>query len=292
MLRPTQSEFDRLVYILASVCHIKDHAAHSPSTCNDVEKKHIGLLNYIALLLVTKSRGDVAAVTMEIKTSAINFYYAKNLPCDPSAKVYIERILSVLRENELNTIPRSVLMIVMVECVDKVRNRICKCQKALEESEKLGISSLDLLSGSTYDTLLKPWAGLKDSEVLRSFFYELRSFDTSILTMRSQPVTSMQISQKARVIGTVTLRLLTRTTALLIQSYIGAGKALIQYPNLHRQIQKLGDYVAAVMKIKYLLERPEYYKLVSNIRVIEVSVLISSLYITIAPQRGLKSANY
>ena len=67
---------------------------------------------------------------------------------------------------------------------------------------------------------------------------------------------------------------------------------MIQYPNLHRRIQKLGDHVAAVMEIKYLLERPEYYKLVSNIRVIEVSILISSLYISTAPQRGLQFANY
>ena len=65
MLRPTESEFDRQVYMLASVCHIKDHAAHSAPICNDVEKKHLGLLNYIALLLVTKARGDVAAVTMK-----------------------------------------------------------------------------------------------------------------------------------------------------------------------------------------------------------------------------------
>lgn len=121
---------------------------------------------------------------MEITTSAIKFYYPKDQPCDPSTQVYVDRILAVLRENVHNAVPRSVLMVVMVECVDKVRNRIRKCQKALEESEKLVISSLDTLSGSIYANTLDPWVGQNVSENLRSFFYELRSFDTSILGQR------------------------------------------------------------------------------------------------------------
>lgn len=48
-----------------------------PPKCNAVEKKNLGLLNHIALLLVAKTRGDIAAVTMEISSWAINFYYAK-----------------------------------------------------------------------------------------------------------------------------------------------------------------------------------------------------------------------
>lgn len=217
MLRPTDSGFDRQIYILASVCHIKDHAAHPPPKRNLLEKKHFELLNYIALLLVKKPRGDVAAVTMEISTSAINFYYAKNRPCDPLTQVYIDRILTILQKNVLSAIPKSVLMVVMVECVYKVRNRIMKCQKALEDFERLGISALKSLSGNVYADTLKSWAGKKDFEILRSFFSELQSFDTSISIMRSQPVTSMLMSQKACVIGTFTIRLFTRITAFLIQ---------------------------------------------------------------------------
>lgn len=74
MLRPTDSDFNRQIYILASVCHIKDHAAHPPPKCDLFEEKQIELLNYITLLLVKKPRGNVVAVTMEISTSAINFY--------------------------------------------------------------------------------------------------------------------------------------------------------------------------------------------------------------------------
>ena len=218
MLRPTDVDFNRQIYILASVHHIKDHAAHPSPKCNDVEQKHLTLLNYIALLLVTKPRGDVAAITMEISTSAIDFYYAKNRPCDRSTQIYVDRVLTILRKDKLDDIPKSLMMVVMVECVDKVRNRIWKCQKGLEDCEELGTSSLDLLSGNILANTLHTWAGLNDSEILQSFFKELRSFVTSILSMRSQPRSSILMSQKACVIGTITLHLLTSITAFLIQS--------------------------------------------------------------------------
>ncbi len=216
MLQPTESDFNRRIYILASVHHIMDHAAHLPPKCDLVEKKHLELLNYLALLLVTKPHGDVAAVTMEISTSAINFYYAKNRPCESLTQLYVDKILEALRENVLSAIPKSVLMIVMVECVHKVRNRIKKCQQALEESERLGISTLKSLSGNRYANTLKPWAGQNDSEILRSFFNELQSFDTSISIMRLQPVTSMLMSQKACVIGTIIITFFIHITAFLM----------------------------------------------------------------------------
>lgn len=145
MLQPTESDLDRQIYILASAHHIMNHAAHLPPKCSLVEKKYLELFNYIALLLVTKSHGDVAAVTMEISTSAIHFYYARNRPCEPSTQLYVDKILTALRENVICAIPKSLLMIVMVECVNKVGNRIKKCQKALEESKKVGISALESL---------------------------------------------------------------------------------------------------------------------------------------------------
>ena len=196
--------------------NIMDHAARLPPKFNFVEKKHLELLNYIALLLVTKPRGDVAAVTMRISSSAINFYYAKNRPCEPSTQLYVHKILTILRENVVSAIPKSVLMIVMVECVQKVKNRIQKCQKALEEFGSIGISALESLSGNLYADKLKPWAGQDDSEILRGFFNELRSFDTSISIMKSQPLTSMLISQKACLIGTIIITLVIRIPAFLM----------------------------------------------------------------------------
>ena len=75
----------------------------------------------------------------------------------------MDRVLKVLREDKIDDIPESLMMIVMVECVEKVRNRIWKCQKGLEDCEELGTSSLDLLSGNNLANTLDIWAGLNDS---------------------------------------------------------------------------------------------------------------------------------
>lgn len=216
MLQTTESDFNRQIYILASVHPIMYHAAYLPPKRDLIEKKYPELLNYIALLLVTKPRGD-AAVTTEIGTSAIHFYYAKNRPCEPSTQSYVDKILNTLRENVISAIPKSLLMIVMVDCVHKVRNRIMKSQKALEDSEKVGISALiKSLSGNRLAGTLKSWAGQNDSEILRSFFNELQSFDTSISIMRSQPYTSMLMSQKAFVIGTIIITIFIHISVFLM----------------------------------------------------------------------------
>lgn len=94
-----------------------------------MEQKHLRLSDYIALLLVTKSRGDVAAVTMEHTATSLNFYFAKNRPCDFSTFSFVDRILMVLKEQPLWSMPKSVLMIVMVECVEKVSAGIRKAKR-------------------------------------------------------------------------------------------------------------------------------------------------------------------
>ena len=80
---------------------------------------------------MTKSRGDVAAVTMEHTAISINFYFAKNRPCDSSTLSFVDRILTVLKEQPLLFMHKSMLMIVIVECVEKVSARSRKCQKAI-----------------------------------------------------------------------------------------------------------------------------------------------------------------
>ncbi len=133
MSSPTLDDFNRQLYILASIHHIKDHVPFRPSRGDKNEQKHLELLDYIALLLVTKSSGDVAAVGMEIGPSAIDFYYAKNGPCEPSLRVYVDKIASILRVNEPSDVPKLIMMIVMVQCADRFKARVKQCQKALED---------------------------------------------------------------------------------------------------------------------------------------------------------------
>ena len=216
MLPPTESEFNRQIYILASVCHIKEHASRPPPQCNGVEQKHLRLLDYTALLLVTKSRGDVAAVTIEHTATSLTFYFAKNRPCDFSTLSFVDRILMVLKKQPLWSMPKSVLMIVMVECVEKVSARIRKTQKAIKEVGE--INTAQLLPSIDHSKILESWEGLDNSQIISSFLIELKTFNTAIPIMRLNPETSMLFCVKANLIGTITLYPFVGITAFLIQS--------------------------------------------------------------------------
>ncbi len=113
---------------------------------------------------MTNSSGDVAAVGVEISPSAIDF-----------------------------TIPRLMLMSVMVECGDNFRSRVKKCQTALEDYGGIRIASLGSLNAGR----LSERTGQDDSQVLQSVCNELRSFNASIVVLRSQP--ARLISQKAQI---------------------------------------------------------------------------------------------
>ncbi len=208
MSSPTLDDFNRQIYILASIYHVKDHVPSRPSKGDKNEQKHLELLDYIALLPVTKSSGDVAAVGMEIGPSAIDFYYAKNGPCEPSVRVYVDEIASIIRVNEPSDVPGLMLMIVMVQCADKLRARIKRCQKALEDCGEIRCAS----PGNIYAGRLDERCGQDDSKILHSFCGELRLFDTSIAVLRSQPESSIRISHHACLLGTMALRILTRIT--------------------------------------------------------------------------------
>lgn len=216
MLPPTESEFNRQIYILASVCHIKEHASRPLPQCDSVEQKHLRLLDYIALLLVTKSRGDVAAVTMEHTATSLNFYFAKNRPCDFSTLYFVDKILKVLKEQPLQFIPRSMSMIIMVECVEKVSARIRKSQKAKKEAGEINIAQSS--PSKNLSKLMVSWEGLDNLQIVSSFLIELETFNTATPIMKLNPETSIMLCLKAFLIGTITLYLFIGITSFLIQS--------------------------------------------------------------------------
>ncbi len=96
-------------------------------------------MDYIALLLVTKSRGDVAAVRMELTATSLKFYFAKNRRCDSSTLCFVDGMLRIIEEQPLMGIHKSMLMMAMVGCVEKVSARIKKSQKALEQAGEINI---------------------------------------------------------------------------------------------------------------------------------------------------------
>lgn len=161
MLPPTESEFNCQIYILASVFYIKVHASRDPSKYSSVKKKHLGLLDSIALLLVTKSHGDIAAVRIELATTSLKFYFTKNRPCNSSTLSFVDRRLKVVKEHPLKFIAKSLLMMVMEGCVEKVSTKIKKSQKAIQEAGKITISSS--LSSIDPGKVVKSWEGLNNS---------------------------------------------------------------------------------------------------------------------------------
>jgi hypothetical protein len=53
---------DELIYALSSIRYVREHAPALPELTND-QRKHLSLVDGIALLLVTEDKSDVAAVS-------------------------------------------------------------------------------------------------------------------------------------------------------------------------------------------------------------------------------------
>lgn len=236
MLPPTESDFNRQICILSLVCHVKEHASRSPTKCNSVEQKHLSLLDYIALLLVTKSHGYVAAVIMEHTVTSLNFYFAKNRHWDHLTLSFVNRILKLLKGQPLEFIQKSMLMIVMVNCVEKVNGRIRKSQKALEEVGEINIaqSPPSLNQGKVVDS----WEGLDNLQIISSFLIELKKFVTATPIMRANPETSMWLCIRAFLIGSITLYPFVSITTFS-NTVIGNAKLLSDYPTLDRRLKNL-----------------------------------------------------
>ena len=85
-----------LAYALSETRYVREHAPTVP-ILSDIQRKHLDLLDGIALLLVTEHRSDVAAVSFLHTSTSIEFYYAKNRPCTASERGYIESLLGLVR---------------------------------------------------------------------------------------------------------------------------------------------------------------------------------------------------
>lgn len=103
-------EFDKLVYVLSTVSHVRDHAPLKPVIESSSERKNIDLLDGIALALTTRAKGDVTAVTMKQSATAIEFFYSKNPPCNGSLDVYLQAIKeAIANNNEIEVIQIEIL---------------------------------------------------------------------------------------------------------------------------------------------------------------------------------------
>ena len=199
------NDFDREVFTLSTLCHIKTHNPATPPQALEQELKHIQLLDDIALLLVNKEQGDVAAVSMRVSRDRVDFYFAKNGPCDPSVTTFLERVQEILSGDDPNLMARRLLNASMSVCVHKFKGRITKARKAFSDCGiKLGPGS-EFSGSHILSSRLRQWNDLNDEQILAGFFKDLGSLDSSINALISNRSSSIALSMKACAIGIMLL---------------------------------------------------------------------------------------
>jgi hypothetical protein len=137
---PSPEFDDQLVYLLSNLRHIRQHVPSVPEpTAN--QRKHLNLLDGIALLLVTEGKGDVAAVSFVHTSTSIEFYYAKNRPCTLQETAHIQKLLEMTRSfqpSESGVWVDKALELVIQTCIKKVKGRM---RKITNELKKTGFGS-------------------------------------------------------------------------------------------------------------------------------------------------------
>jgi hypothetical protein len=140
---------DELVFALSSTSHVREPVPIQPLlTCT--QKKHLNLLDGIALLLVTEDKADAAAVSSRLTPTSIEFFYAKNRPCTMSMKNYVESLLKEIKEykpSRRGEFIENVLTKAASACTEKIRNRIRKISVELARFE-IALETLNFGDGS------------------------------------------------------------------------------------------------------------------------------------------------
>lgn len=128
--------FDESVYALSKVVHVvKDHNDMSDNL-NDHQRKRLRLLNDIALLLVTESKSDVAAVSLERISSGVRFYYAKNRPETDDDRKHIKALRDLVSgAGDPTERIDQILYRVIDGCRPKLFSRLQKLKRTILENK-------------------------------------------------------------------------------------------------------------------------------------------------------------
>jgi hypothetical protein len=131
---------DDLVYAVSPIRYIREHAPTVVRIRDERRKKHLHLVDAIALLLVTEDKSDVAAVSCTRTPTSIRFYYAKNRPCTPEETTYIKSPLETIQNFDFSKQHEGTWTIAEMAvrmCIKKVHYRIRKISKELQNLENL-----------------------------------------------------------------------------------------------------------------------------------------------------------
>lgn len=128
--------FAESVYALSKIIHIAKFRNDVSGDLSVNQRKHLRLLDDIALWLVTESKSDVAAVSLERLTGGVRFHYAKNRPVTQADQDHINELLDLLRGAGTPTERIGKMMHkVMIDCRPKLLSRLRKLKATLLENQ-------------------------------------------------------------------------------------------------------------------------------------------------------------
>lgn len=235
---PEQSSvpsFDEKVYALSKIVHQVKFRNNRSDKYTDSQRKHLRLLDDIALLLVTESGSDVAAVSFEQRPTEVIFYFAKNRPATNAEHDYIKELIKLARDTEATNRTSSIFNNVLHICRPKMLSRFDKLIRVLTKLTPAARSFHDDTNGDVDRHLqqqLGVWYDPKKGAV---------DFVTTFVSHLSTLAKLKQIPEPASLRQIV--RVAHATGSFKPENTVYPDK------DLTRRIRLLGDYYGAVKRI-------------------------------------------
>lgn len=248
MAQPLSSVFfSESVYALSKVVHIVKFRNDIALKLSEHQRKHLRLLDDIALLLVTESNSDVAAVSLERLSSELHFHYAKNRPTTQDEKAHIDALLADLRSpGTPNQRIEKMLRKVMVVCRPKMLSRLRKLKFTVLDNQA---GDRPFLRGdrggelhSYFRSTFGDWYAVYPTaaEFLDEFLLHINSWKPA----ESEPEEMFELLRMAHVAGSYK-----PVRSPHAAASDKAPESMFIDPMLGQRMRLLGDYFGAVKQI-------------------------------------------
>lgn len=225
--------FDEKVYALSKIVHQVKFLKNRSDEYTPLQRKHLGLLDDISLLLVTESPSDVAAVSFEQRPTEIIFYYAKNRPATPDERAYIEQLKNIVRASKDSGRIERIFEIVLRTCRSKMLSRLDKLVRVIKTRASDARGIRDDSSGDLHEYLqrkLGAWYVGQTSAV--RFVDKFLSYLCNLRKTVPEPAELGKIIRFAHVTGA-----------------FKPAKTVYPDGEVEKRIRLLGDYFGAVHRI-------------------------------------------
>lgn len=247
MPQPSSLTFDEKVYALSKIVHKVKFRNNRSEKYTSSQRKHLRLLDDIALLMVTESGSDVAAVSFEQRATEVNFYFAKNRPATTRELTYIRELAILAQNSETTNRIDSIFNEVVRVCWPKILSRFDKMMRVLTNLPPAARCFQDETNGDL-DRHLQKELGV---------WYDTQSGPAVLVDKFLLHLCRMAAPKKQQVPDLAALSQIIRvahaTGSFKFVKIVG-GKESVEYtvyPNeaLATRMRLLGDYFGAVKRI-------------------------------------------